>query len=330
MNINHKSNVGDGSVRSSGEDRFELDGREQALVELGRLLRCYDYGFIPASQATLEHSVQRSERMGLIQARNLREVFGFGLPFHAATLPEDVWALLRASECVRSYGSLYLSEVAYAAFDQEIYVHSSCRIPALDAVHLLPASYRFRRFVQIHLQPGTHLVDIGTGCGVGGLSQRARVERMTLVDINPLALRFARVNAALADQSCAIVASEDLDSCLAGADRIIAFPPFLNDADGTQYVHGGGSFGEAFSVRIVAAALRALPAGGQLLLYGGATMIEGVDMFWQMLKPLVQNADVQLDYCELDPDIESPRLQTPDYFYAERIAAIGLNLIKRR
>lgn len=307
-----------------------LDGREQALVELGQLLQRYDYEFVPPSPATLEHSVQRSERMGLIQARNLREVFGFGLPFHSATLPEDIWALLRASECVRSYGALYLAEVAFAAFDQEIYVHSSCRLPATDAVHLLPASYRFRHFVQANLRPGHHLVDIGTGCGVGGLSQKARATQMTLVDINPLALRFARVNAALANQGCDIVASEDLDDYLAGADRIIAFPPFLNDVNGTQYFHGGGSFGEALSVRIVAAALRTLPAGGQLLLYGGATMIEGVDMFWQMLKPLLQNAAVELEYAELDPDIETARLQTPEYFYAERIAAIGLNLIKRR
>ena len=82
---------------------------------------------------------------------------------------------------------------------RSLFLHSAYPTDASDAVFLGPDSYRFARFLLAELaaEPADWLVDIGAGAGVGAISRRARAawRRLLLTDINPLALRLARINA---------------------------------------------------------------------------------------------------------------------------------------
>lgn len=98
------------------------------------------------------------------------------------------------------------------------------------------------------------------------------------------------------------------------------------------YRHGGDQLGVALSLAIVDAALLRLRPGGSLLLYTGAAVIDGEDLFQravhQRLKERLRESGLRLQYDEIDPDVFGEEVGRDDYRDVERIAAIGLTVTR--
>ena len=106
-------------------------------------------------------------------------------------------------------------------------------------------------------------------------------------------------------------------------------PPYLNDALGRAYRHGGGAFGAALSLRILEAALPRLAPAGTLILYTGTAIIAGRDLFREAALPALAAGGFAWTYEEVDPDVFGEELETQAYRAADRIAAVVLNVRKR-
>jgi hypothetical protein len=66
------------------------------------------------------------------------------------------------------------------------------------------------------------------------------------------------------------------------------------------------------------------PAGGKLLLYSGAAIVEGQDCLWQEIEPELRSQGARYAYEELDPDVFGGELRSAAYADVERIAAVFL------
>jgi hypothetical protein len=100
----------------------------------------------------------------------------------------------------------------------------------------------------------------------------------------------------------------------------------MRDAGGRLYRDGGGDFGEQLSVRIVREALPRLAAGGTLVVYTGAAIVDGRDRFLDSVLPDLRARSLQYAYEELDPDVFGEELEQPHYAGVDRIAAVGLRV----
>lgn len=183
-----------------------------------------------------------------------------------------------------------------------------------------PDTYRFCAALERYCPNATRLVDVGCGSGAGGLSVATRTRSVVLTDINPRALELSGVNAALAGVTAEVVESDVLSNVKGEFDAVIANPPYLLDPEHRVYRDGGGSLGEALSVRIVREALERLRSGGTLIVYTGAPIVDGRDQFWHAARPLVEAAGARVRYLELDPDVFGEELDQPSYQRVERIA----------
>lgn len=218
-----------------------------------------------------------------------------------------------------------------------IFVHSAFPTEAPDSVFFGPDTYRFARALRGSLAgfaagPRPRIVDLGCGSGVGGLYLAALLApesrpRIVLADINPKALRYAQVNAALNGVPGACCVGSDLWGNIEGpADFIISNPPYLVDAAARAYRHGGGNWGFALSLRLVAESLDRLAPGGRFLLYTGAPIVGGVDLFREALSPLLARRGLPFAYEEIDPDVFGEELAHPPYDRADRIAVVALTI----
>jgi hypothetical protein len=92
------------------------------------------------------------------------------------------------------------------------------------------------------LRPGGRALDLGTGCGALGLAAASRAESVIGTDINPRALDFCRINAALnAIQNVSFLQGDRFEP-ISGRrfDSIICNPPFfLAPVSGLLYCDNG-------------------------------------------------------------------------------------------
>jgi methylase of polypeptide subunit release factors len=180
------------------------------------------------------------------------------------------------------------------------------------------------------IEPALRAVDVGCGTGVAGiLLAKAGLVRheVILADINARALQAASINSQAAGVRTTVVHSDVLAGVDGDVDLVLANPPYLNDAAQRAYRHGGGAYGEALGVRIVHEALARLarsPTGGTLLLYTGAPVRDGQDLFFAAVEAELRRAAASYSYHELDPDVFSSELAKPAYQDVERIAAVFL------
>lgn len=302
-----------------------MDPSALALLELGRALQRAGYQFVTPTPETHRRVVSRYER-----ARCLRDVFGWSLPFSRALLPPQLFELLVRADAVCERGSEYVATVRFASLGGSLYLHSAYPTIASDAVFFGPDSYRFCAFIEREASAAHTVVDIGCGSGVGGLvaARAAQAERLVLVDINARALSYAAVNVQLAGrtQATELLQSDLLAQVTGELDLIVANPPYMRDQAARAYRDGGGNYGEALSVRIVRESLARLRPGGTLLLYTGAAVVDGEDVFWHAIRELLHGSAHA--YVELDPDVFGEELDRPGYERVERIAAVGLRVRK--
>ncbi|MGJ7506303.1 methyltransferase [Variovorax sp. GT1P44] len=313
-------------------DSAEAGGpNREALVSLGRALLRSGYRFTTVSPESHRRFLARFPReMGT----SLRDAFGWNLPIRPADMPDDIRLLSQEAGILTAAGACVRSRVRFSTIGDAIYLHSAYPTLESDSVFFGPDTYRFVSMIQreIGTMPSVRrVVDIGCGSGAGGLEairslhgvgQPALLE---LTDVNPLALQFAAVNARLAGVEPVELRRADLYAgMLPGVDLIVANPPYLIDRDRRAYRHGGGSHGAALSQRIVSEGLPLLAPGGMLLLYTGSVVVGGRDLFFESLRPVLEQSRMHFHYAEIDPDVFGEELDDAAYADAERIAVVSL------
>jgi methylase of polypeptide subunit release factors len=182
-----------------------------------------------------------------------------------------------------------------------------------------------------HLSRIRRALDIGCGAGAAAISiaHAFPLADVLASDMNPAALALTEVNAELAGAGNVLPCHSDLYAAIHGNfDLIVANPPYLKDKEKRCYRHGGGEFGEAVSVAIVAGALERLNDGGSLFLYTGAAVVDGTDTLLKALHPLLADSGMHWTYEELDPDVFGEELEDESYAQADRIAVVWLTVVK--
>jgi len=303
-----------------------VDAGQRALFQLGRELARLGYRFTTPTPETHRRVVSRKSGA----ARDLRDVFGWSLPFEEALLPARVLSLLAESGALlRDRDDARLrSGVRYSSLGGGLFVHSAYPTRESDAVFFGPDTYRYCALLESRVEGARRCVDVGAGCGAGGIVLAPRCESVILSDVNPRALRLAEVNAALAGvgSKISIVRSDLLAGVEDGFDLVIANPPYLADEMHRAYRDGGGALGADLSIRIAREALERLPRGGGLVLYTATAIVDGEDLLLRALLPHLRGA--RFDYRELDPDVFGEELDRAEYRNVERIAVVALDAIK--
>jgi methylase of polypeptide subunit release factors len=114
-------------------------------------------------------------------------------------------------------------------------------------------------------------LDLGCGCGVLALLIAAAARRVVATDINPRALQFAGINAAINGIDNVEFRAGSLYQSVEGErfDLIVAQPPFYPRCEGTEtvwYLHGGER-GDELAMQMLSGAQRHLtPSGIAILL----------------------------------------------------------------
>lgn len=302
------------------------------LLDLMSRLDRGGYAFTPPTPATHRRVVAR--RAGAT-AGNLRDILGWSLPFDPAQAPGFlVEALETAGLLTRLPDGRAKSAVRVARLQGRLFLHSAFPTDQEDAVFLGPDSYRFADFIARELAPDTagRIVDVGGGAGVGALAAAAvaPAAEVAVTDINPVALRFARVNAAHAGVPLSTLQTSGLDSVAGDIDVVLANPPYMADSR-QAYRDGGDLHGGRLSVDWAQAALGKLKPGGRLLLYTGSAILDGGrDELGQALRAAAEAHGAALDYREIDPDVFGEELETDAYADVERIAVVTAVIKKRR
>lgn len=305
---------------------------DQAMLQLGRRLHADGYRFTCVTPATHARVNARPETG---QARTVRDVFGWNRPFRSSLVSADELDQMRQAQVLEEHSDLLISRVRWSTLDDLLLVHSAYPTQQADAVFFGPDSYRFAQVIHDHLQRTPkrveHAVDIGCGTGVGALliARAAPHAQVSAVDINPLALRYTAINAALAGLSNVSVEPSDLLGGITGLfDLIVANPPYMLDASERTYRHGGGSLGAQLSLRIVEQACERLGSGGSLLLYTGVAIVEGRDALLEAIRLRLAGPEWSWVYREIDPDVFGEQLNEPGYEQVERIAAVVLTVTR--
>ncbi|MGD9981613.1 MAG: class I SAM-dependent methyltransferase [Hyphomonadaceae bacterium] len=305
---------------------------DRALASLLAVLKARDYRFVAPTPATHARVIARRSR-----ARDLRDVFGWSLPFSGDIVGPDLAELMLDAGILEQCGELFLSTVRISSLGDDLLLHSAYPTTQQDAVFFGPDSYRFARFLQRELPrlaPRAHIVDIGAGAGAGAIAA-ARIlpdAYYTLTDINPHALRLAAINWVMAHLGPVYFAVCDAlpDEPPAHAppiDCIIANPPYIADTAHRAYRDGGAMHGAQVSLRWARLAAERLAPGGAFLLYTGSAIVDGEDRLKAALLETLSGFDVS--YCEIDPDVFGEELERNEYANVERIAVTGLVAVKR-
>jgi SAM-dependent methyltransferase len=298
---------------------------DEGLRDLLCALSGAGYRFVAVTPETHRRVLERGP--GRL-ARDLRDVFGWNLPFEEGLLPAPIRDSLERSGMAMSEGGLRRSRVRVASVGDRLFLHSAFPTESADSVFFGPDSYRYVRFLGAELSrlaPVRRLVDIGAGSGIGAIAAAAVVPGaiLTATDINPLALRFARINAGHAGVDLETVETSGLDGVEGPVDLVIANPPFVADPAGRLYRDGGAMHGARLSLDWALAAARRVEPGGTILLYTGSAVVEGRDALYEALAEALPALGCTLQYSEIDPDIFGELLGDPGYEEVERVAAVG-------
>lgn len=310
-----------------------MDAWCRALIELGRILQSRGYKFTVVSPATHRRVLCRPAL-----GTSLESVFGWNRPFRQDAFDATLFGLLEEADALEEEFGQYKSKVRFATIGDLLFVHSGFPTAEQDSVFFGPDTHRFVRLLRASLadleaRKPVRVIDVGAGSGAGGIFAARLLGEPTellLTDVNRKALAFSAVNATLNNLPAAkTILSDVLGGIEGGADVILANPPYLVDDDRRLYRHGGGELGIALAIRIVEESMAKLTPGGGLILYSGTPIIGGTDVFLESLQPVLQLYASHFVYEEIDPDVFGEELDRPAYAHADRIAAVGLTVIKR-
>jgi len=314
-------------------DRFAFAHEDVALLQLIDGLRERSYRFVTPTPASHARVIARPGRQ---MARSLTDVLGWSLPFARELLEPDLLGPLELACALEpAAGGLLRSRLRVSWLMDDLYLHSAYPTDAPAAVFFGPDSYRFAALIEAELSrlplgAHAHIVDIGTGAGVGAVvaAKLAGVCTATGTDINPLALRLAAINARAAGITLDAVRGDDLGGVGRAIDLALANPPYIIDDDKRQYRDGGAMHGGEVALDMARSAIERLAPGGRLILYTGSAIVGGEDALEAALVNAAQNVGCALHYRELDPDVFGEELARPAYQDVDRIALVAAILTK--
>jgi len=302
----------------------ELSGDEQAALRLLAWLDAQDYDFVTVTPESHRRVVARAS---MRQAKDLRGIFGWSLPFDEELAGPELMALLRDGRLLQESAAGWKSKVRVSRVRGRLFLHSAFPTDSDDSVFLGPDTLRFVDFIaaEVGACAPERLIDIGAGAGVGGIiaGELMGAGRVVLADLNPVALSHARVNAAHAGIAVDTVESDGLSAIDPGFDLAISNPPFIFEEGAPVYRQGGGMHGAELSLAWTVDAARKLAPGGRVLLYTGSAIVDGRDALRERLERELPALRCSLRWRDLDPDIFGEELAKPHYEEVERIAAIG-------
>lgn len=316
------------SMRTSDANACPYGEIDAALIALLELLKRRDYRFITPTPATHARVIAREAQR---EASDLRGILGWSLPFAADVVDPEVLQLLRAADGLEPVGpDRWKARYRVSSLGPDLMVHSAYPTVAQDAVFFGPDSYRFVDLVRRELgdrppSPGTRLVDLGAGAGVGAIAAAKLFPqlRVTMTDINPEAIRLSRINARAAGVEADFVQSANLTGVEDPIDVALANPPYIVDGDGRDYRDGGDMHGGRVALDMSEAVLDRLAPGGRFILYTGSAIVAGRDALRERLEALAARRDCRLRYREIDPDVFGEELEKPAYRDVERIALVS-------
>ena len=309
------------------------DGRAAALLDLLHVLKNRGYSFVTPTPATHARVVKRASRR---PAHDLRDIFGWSLPFDPKLLDPELARILTKANALERHGDGLKSRFRVSSLGNDLFLHSAYPTDCQEAVFFGPDSYRFARLIGDELsrrpqKKGARLVDIGTGAGVGGIvaGHLCPAVDILMTDINPLALYLARINAQAAGITARFRQTGDLSATHGTFDLLLANPPYIMDAAGRAYRDGGGMHGAEVSLMMAQQALPRLAAGGRFILYTGSAIVDGRDQLKDRLADLAAARNCALRYTEIDPDVFGEELENQAYSDVDRIALIAA-IIERK
>lgn len=321
--MSHHAAAARAGLSMGGGAAAALSGDEAAAL---RLLEALDarYDFVTITPESHRRVVARAS---MRQAKDLRGIFGWSLPFDESLPGPELFGLLREARLLQESAAGWKSKVRVSRVHGRLYIHSAFPTDSDDSVFLGPDTMRFADFLAAELQrrSAERLVDIGAGAGVGGIVAAEIVQgaKVELADINPVALSHARINAAHASVEAMTIESDGVEALEPGFDLALSNPPFIFEEDAPAYRQGGGMHGAELSLRWTLGAAGKLAPGGRVLLYTGSAIVDGKDALREALEEQLPALGCTLRWRELDPDIFGEELEKPAYQDVERIAAIG-------
>lgn len=293
--------------------------RDDGLLDLLDYLKRRAYSFHTVTPLTHARVLARQRN----EAPTLRDVFGWNRAFGENQIEPELLSLMRRAEILDKSPNGWRSALRVASLDNDLFLHSAYPTDEPDAVFFGPDTYRFARFMR-ERWPGdaSCVADMGAGSGAGGIAaaRLAPDAVIVLVDVNADALRLARVNALAAGVKADLRQDDAIPS---GADVVVANPPYMMDSGRRAYRDGGDLFGGALALDWTRQALARLVSGGTLLLYTGASVVDGSARLAGALESACREAGASCEIEELDPDVFGEELEQPAYAEVERIAAIG-------
>lgn len=307
-------------------DSMADERRRHALLGLLRTLSQTGYRFVTATPATHGRVIARPDRQ---QARSLRDVLGWSLPFTPEIVPAEILDLLHAACMIEERGGgMLASRVRVSSANDTLFLHSPYPTIEQDSVFFGPDSYRFADLILARMQgltAGSRILDYAAGSGIGGITatMQQKQAQLTLADINPKALFLASINAehaGLQAQTSPATSPTDLPGEF---DLIVTHPPFMIDTESRAYRDGGDLYGARLSLDWVLAGARKLAPGGRLILHTGVSIVDGQDVLRPHLEEALPDLGCALWYHELDADIFGDELDNAAYADVERIAAVG-------
>ncbi|MCU6453755.1 class I SAM-dependent methyltransferase [Sphingomonas sp. A2-49] len=297
------------------------------LLHLLTALQARGYAFVTPTPATHARVVARAERR---EARTVEDMLGWSLPYRPGQCDPAIEAILEQAGVVVSTGASHRATIRVSCLHDRLFVHSAYPTDAPDAVFFGPDSYRFAALLDdalraAPLRPDARMVDIGTGSGVGGIVAALAWPdlRVHVTDVNPAALRFARINARAAGVSIVTHEAATLDPVPDAIDLATANPPFIIDRERRLYRDGGAMHGGQVSFDMAAMAVPRLAPGGRLILYTGSAIVRGGDALRAALTGLAHGHGCAIRYREIDPDVFGEELDAPAYRDVDRIALVA-------
>ena len=272
-------------------------------------------------------------RSGQVHADNLRDIFGWSLPFEPSLLLSTIFKRLQTHQLIRPEedSTLWRSQIRVATLNECLLIHSAYPTSQEDAVFFGPDTYRFvhalNQYLTAHQPSIDRALELCSGAAPAAitLARYAPHADVIAADINQQALQYSAFNAHSNQASNVRSVKSNLYQQITGTfDFITANPPYLVDAKQRLYRHGGDLMGAALSVSIVQASLDHLALNGTLLLYTGVVIVKGQDLFYQALQAHMASRQhlFSMHYHEIDSDIFADELDTGAYEGAERIAAV--------
>lgn len=314
-------------------DRFACGGEDAALLQLVYSLCRRGYRFVTPTPASHARVVARP---GRDRARSLADIFGWSLPFAPDLLEPELRGPLALAGMLEPAGDGFLrSRLRVSSLMDTLYLHSAYPTKGRDAVFFGPDSYRFAALIEAELAIAAlpahaHIVDIGTGAGVGAIvaARLSGLGAATGTDVNPRALRLAAINARAAGVALHGVQGDDLGGVGRAIDLALANPPYIIDDEKRRYRDGGGMHGAQVALAMAKDAIARLAPGGRLILYTGSAIVAGEDRLRAALSRAADTAGCTLRYRELDPDVFGEELARPTYRDVDRIALVAAILTR--